>query len=140
MQVKTPQENKEVTQTSYLTENVIKCLLFYKRSDLFRFIPHTDRILNSTSSHKLFALKIKLFMCAGKTNNIYFLSLEFNIFHFNVVYESLLLNFVAALFLIKLYAFPASQACEILNIRRGSILVRNFLTLFIRTGVFVEML
>lgn len=79
-------------------------------------------------------------MCAGKTNNIYFLSLEFNIFHFNVFYESLLLNFVAALFLIKRYAFPASGACEILNIRCGSVLARNFLILFIRTGVFVEML
>lgn len=79
-------------------------------------------------------------MCAGKANNIYFLSLEFNIFHFNVFYESLLLNFVAALFLIKSYAFLATGACEILNIRCGNIFAKNFLILFIRTGVFVEML
>lgn len=118
---------------------MIKCWLFKKKNWFIPVYPHTDRIFKSTYAQTFARLKLN-YLCPRKTNNIYFLSLEFNIFHFNVFYESLLLNFVAALFLIKRYAFAATGAWEILNIRCGNVFARNFLILFIRTGVFVEML
>lgn len=46
------------------------------------------------------AFKIKLFTFRP-ANKIYFLSLEFNIFHYGMFYVALLLNSVGALFLIK---------------------------------------
>lgn len=70
---------------------------FNKRSDLFQFSSHTRHsgAAAATFRAQTFA-RFKLnYLCPPRApaNKMYiFLSLEFNIFHFNVFYESLLLK------------------------------------------------